>query len=88
MDGENLVVCADLGRRVLDTPAQRRAAALANTELMAFVGMAVVRERGQARLMTRWHLPGQSAENFAGWLRDVARLASAIVQRHTADADH
>ena len=88
VDGENLVVCADLGRRVLDTPAQRRAAALANTELMAFVGMAVVRERGQARLMTRWHLPGQSAENFAGWLRDVARLASAIVQRHTADADH
>jgi hypothetical protein len=55
---------------------------------MAFVGMAVVRERGQARLMTRWHLPGQSAENFAGWLRDVARLANAIVERHTAAASH
>jgi hypothetical protein len=38
--------------------------------------------------MTRWHLPGQSAENFAGWLGDVARLATAIVQRHTAAAKH
>lgn len=88
IDGENLVVAAELGSGVLDTADRRRAAALANTELMAFVGMAVVRERGQARLMTRWHLPGQSAENFAGWLRDVARLANAIVQRNTAAASH
>jgi hypothetical protein len=50
--------------------------------------MAVVRERGQARLMARWRLQGQSAENFAGWLRDVARLSNAIVQRHTAGANH
>jgi len=88
VDGENLIVAADLGPGVLDTAPRRRAALLANTELMAFVGMAVVRERGQARLMTRWHLPGQNAENFAGWLRDVARLANAIVQRSTADANH
>jgi hypothetical protein len=88
IDGENLVVAAELGSGVLDTTPQRRAAALANTELMAFVGMAVVHDRGHARLMTRWHLPGQSAENFAGWLRDVARLANAIVQRNTAAASH
>jgi hypothetical protein len=87
-DGQTLVVVADLGSGVLSTPPRRRAAALANTELMAFVGMAVVRERGQARLMGRWHLPGQSAESFAGWLHDVARLSTAIVQRHTADASH
>jgi hypothetical protein len=87
-DGETLVVVADLGTGVLSTASRRRAAAMANPELMAFVGMAVVRERGQARLMARWHLPGQSAENFAGWLRDFARLSSAIVQRHTADASH
>ena len=86
VDGENLVVVADLGPGVLGTAPRRRAAALANTELMAFVGMAVVRERGQARLMARWRLQGQSAENFAGWLRDVARLSNAIVQRHTVDA--
>jgi hypothetical protein len=88
VDGENLVVSAELGSGLLDTAPQRHAAARANTELMAFVGMAVVRDRGHARLMTRWHLPGQSAENFAGWLRDVARLANAIVQRHTAAASH
>ncbi|MGM9487991.1 hypothetical protein [Ideonella sp. YS5] len=88
VDGENLIVVADLGRGVLDTAPRRRAAVLANTELMAFLGMAVVLERGQARLMTRWHLTGQSAESFAGWLRDIARLANAIVQRHTADANH
>jgi len=88
LDGEALVVVADLGPAVLNTASRRRAAALANTELMAFVGMAVVRQHGRARLMTRWRLEGQSAENFAGWLRDVARLSSAIVQRHTADANH
>jgi hypothetical protein len=88
VDGENLVVVADLGPGVLGTASRRRAAAIANTELMAFIGMAVVRERGQARLMARWRLQGQSAENFAGWLRDVARLSNAIVQRHTAGANH
>lgn len=88
IEGDDLVVAADLGTGVLSTAPQRHAAALANTELMAFVGMAVVLERGQARLMTRWHLPDQSAENFAGWLSDVARLAAAIVERHTASAKH
>jgi hypothetical protein len=88
IDGENLVLATDLGAGVLDTASQRHAAALANPELMALVGMAVVREHGRARLMTRWHLPGQSAENLAGWLGDVAHLASAIVECHTARARH
>lgn len=88
VDGESLVIAADLGPGVLDRSSQRRAAAVANTELMALIGMAVVRERGLARLMTRWCVPGQSAESLAGWLCEVARLADAIEQRHTASADH
>jgi hypothetical protein len=50
--------------------------------------MAVVEYQRKPQLMSRCHLPGQSAENFAGWLRDVARLARAIVERRTADANH
>jgi hypothetical protein len=88
IEGAGLVIAAELGPGVLDSPPQRRAAAMANTDLMAFIGMAVVRERSHARLMTRWCLPGQSAESFAGRLCDVARLANAIVQRHTAHASH
>jgi len=88
VDGENLVVSAELEPGVIATLDQRRGALLANTELMAFIGMAVTEYRGQASLVSRWHLPGQSAENFAGWLRDVARLATAIVERRTADANH
>jgi hypothetical protein len=88
IDGENLVVSAALEHGVIATLDQRRAALLANTELMAFIGMAVTEFRGQASLISRWHLPGQSAENFAGWLRDIARLAAAIVERRTADANH
>jgi hypothetical protein len=88
LDGENLVVSVELAPGVIDTPQQRRDALLANTELMAFVGMAVVEYQRKPQLMSRCHLPGQSAENFAGWLRDVARLARAIVERRTADANH
>lgn len=85
--GGTLVVAADLGAYALDTPAERRLALQANTELMAYVGVALARERGRARLMSRCYLGGHSAGHFATWLREFARLARTTVEhRRTAVA--
>jgi hypothetical protein len=85
-DGGTLVVAADLGTQVLHTPAERRLALLANTELMVFVGAAMARERGSARLMSRCYLGGCSAAHFAAWLREFARLARITVEHRSAAA--
>lgn len=87
-----LVVVADLGAEALDTPERRRLALQANTTLMVFAGVAVARERGRARLMSRCPVDGRSAvdfaDGFAAWLRDFARLARATSDsRDTASRD-
>lgn len=84
--GAALVVAAELPASVLETHAQRRSALLASTELMAFVGAAIARDRGQARLVSRWNVAGQSTDQFAAWLRDFARLGAAIVERQRTGA--
>ncbi len=88
---DTLVVVADLGAEALDTPEQRQLALQANTTLMVFAGVAVARERGRARLMSRCPVDGRSAvdfaDDFAAWLRDFARLARATsASRDTAAA--
>lgn len=87
-DTGTLVVAADLGTQALDTPTERRLALLANTELMAYVGVAMARERGRARLMSRCYLGGQTAEHFAAWLHEFARLARTTVEHRSAAVAH
>ena len=88
---DTLVLVADLGAEALDTLERRRLALQANTTLMAFAGVAVARERGRARLMSRCPVDGRGAadfaDGFAAWLRDFARLARATsTSRDTAAA--
>lgn len=88
---DTLVLVADLGAEALDTLERRRLALQANTTLMAFAGVAVARERGRARLMSRCPVDGRAAadfaDGFAAWLRDFARLARATsTSRDTAAA--
>nr|WP_297381620.1 hypothetical protein [uncultured Roseateles sp.] len=88
---DTLVLVSDLGAEALDTFERRRLALQANTTLMVFAGVAVARERGRARLMSRCPVDGRSAadfaDGFAAWLRDFARLARATsTSRDTAAA--
>lgn len=88
---DTLVLVSDLGAEALDTLERRRLALQANTTLMVFAGVAVARERGRARLMSRCPVDGRSAadfaDGFAAWLRDFARLARATsTSRDTAAA--
>ncbi len=88
---DTLVLVADLGAEALETFERRRLALQANTTLMAFAGVAVARERGRARLMSRCPVDGRAAadfaDGFAAWLRDFARLARATsTSRDTAAA--
>lgn len=86
-DTDTLVVAADLGMQTLHTSGERRLALLANTELMVFVGAAMARERGRARLMSRCYLGGCGAAHFAAWLREFARLARITIE-HRAVVAH
>ena len=89
---DTLVLVSDLGAEALDTLERRRLALQANTTLMVFAGVAVARERGRARLMSRCAVDGRSAadfaDGFAAWLRDFARLARATSTSRATAAAH
>jgi hypothetical protein len=89
---DTLVLVSDLGAEALDTLERRRLALQANTTLMALAGVAVARERGRARLMSRCPVDGRSAvdfaDGFAVWLRDFARLARATAASRDTAAAH
>ncbi len=89
---DTLVLVSDLGAEALDTLERRRLALQANTTLMVFAGVAVARERGRARLMSRCPVDGRSAadfaDGFAAWLRDFARLARATSTSRATAAAH
>jgi hypothetical protein len=84
--GLTLVVAADVAAPALDTPAHRRLALQANVHLMATTGIALARDRGQARLVSRCSIEGQSAADLASWLKNLAGLSRAIAEQHGAPA--
>jgi hypothetical protein len=79
-----LVVAADVATQALDTPARRRLALQANVQLMATTGIALARDRGRARLVSRCRTEGQSAVDLAAWLKNLARLSHAIAEQRGA----
>lgn len=84
--GLTLVVAADVAEQALDTPARRRLALQANVQLMATTGVALARDRGQARLVSRCQTEGHSAEDLAAWLKNLAGLSRAIAEQRGAQA--
>jgi hypothetical protein len=86
--GLTLVVAAQVAAAALDTPARRRLALQANVHLMATAGVALARDRGQARLVSRCGTEGQSAADLAAWLKNLADLSRAIAEQRGAQAGH
>lgn len=84
--GLTLVVAADVAAQALDTPARRRLALQANVHLMATAGVALARDRGHARLVSRCGTEGQSAADLAAWLKNLAGLSRAIAEQRGAQA--
>lgn len=84
--GLSLVVAADVAAQALDTPARRRLALQANVQLMATAGIALARDRGQARLVSRCRTEGQSAADLAAWLKNLAGLSRAVGEQRSAQA--
>lgn len=84
--GLTLVVAAEVAAQALDTPARRRLALQANVQLMATTGIALARDRGQARLVSRCRTEGQSAADLAAWLKNLAGLSRAIAEQRGAQA--
>lgn len=84
--GLTLVVAAEVAAQALDTPARRRIALQANVQLMATAGVALARDRGQARLVSRCRTEGQSAADLAAWLKNLAGMSRAIAEQRGAQA--
>ena len=84
--GLTLVVAAEVTAAALDTPARRRLALQANVHLMATAGVALARDRGQARLVSRSGTEGQSAADLAAWLKHLAALSRAVAEQRGAQA--
>lgn len=84
--GLTLVVAAEVAAQALDTPARRRLALQANVQLMATTGIALARDRGQARLVSRCRTEGQSAADLAAWLKNLANLSRTIAEQRGTQA--